>query len=1148
MASTMTRLLWAAPLFVGLALTPWAGEAQDTRMANSGIELREANQRAGFNLEAPAKINLTDVSLPEALTELRDRTRIRILFSPSLLPDDLRVSCDCDEVSIREALDRILDRTGFHFSYVRGHVLVRPDADTLTGEQGIGNSAGVPPLRVRHAELRQPVPALGLPPREPPAVGTIEGRVTDRETDRPLPGVEVRIADTGEATLTDGQGRYRFEGVSAGTVVIQIQRFGYRPVEREVTVRSGESVRLDFELAPSVIELEQVVAVGYGERVRREISSSIVSVSAERLANIPLAGVEGALQGKAAGVQVVQNAGNPGVGMTVRVRGSSSISASNQPLWVIDGVPMFHEDFSQLGMGGQNLSAVTGISPGDIESIDILKDAAATALFGSRGSNGVVMVRTKRGAEGAARITFNSYSGIQDTPNRLDLMSSSEYLEYFNESATNDGQAENYYGTPGVDDQINTDWQDALFRRAAIRSTEVSVSGGQDRISYYVSANHFDQRGVVASSGYERLSTRANLDLVASDRVSFSGSLGFTWETIDRVEGDGSLTGVVPFTMAQRPMDPTRAEDGSFTGLGSGFPPTGGLNYPNGLAMAEFNWAETRTRRTLGSLEARVQLADPLTLTARAGFDILTLRENQWEDPRVEGIFAFSVDGVAKTGYSTGDRVVLDNYLTWEPQPWGVHDVTVTTGGSLEMTDRESSFVRGEGFSNPHFTRVRNATNIIVGDATESANNLVGVFSRVHYSLAERYLFTANLRADGSSRFGPANRWGVFPALSFAWLASDEDFFPAGGVFDELRFRASYGITGTQAISNYPYQGLFGTANYGPESGLAPSSLANPGLKWERTREFNIGFDASLLDGRLGVVTDFYVKRTDDLLLNRPITATTGFTSVFANVGEIENRGVELRINTVNVEPRVAGGFAWTSDFNISFNRNEVLALFDDEPFNAGTRSVNRVEVGHPLGAFHMLRFLGVDPQTGDAIHSDDREIVGSPHPDFAGGFTNTIRWAGFDLSAFLQFSYGADVFNAMRLFSDSGGWFLDNHFRDVLNRWQQPGDQTDVPRASFNGASGAREVSSRMLEDGSYLRIQEVTLGYDLPSRFSARLGAASARLYITGHNLHTFTSYTGYSPDVNSGGSSANLSLGTDFYAYPIPRTLSIGVRGTW
>lgn len=976
--------------------------------------------------------------------------------------------------------------------------------------------------------------------------GILQGQVVEEGPARPLPGVEVQVLDTNLSTVTNDQGRYRITGVPAGAVSVRAGGLGYRAVTHEATVEPGQARTVDFELPVSAIQIDEVVGVAYGERTRREIGSSISTVGSDRLSVSPVSRIDGVLQGKASGVQIVQNAGDPGAGMTIRVRGSSSIAASNQPLWVIDGVPIFDEDFSQLGMGGQDLSGITGISPDDIESISILKDAAATAMYGSRGSNGVVIVRTKRGQQGATRFTINTSTGFQDVPNRLDLLNSTQYLEYFNESATNDGYAENYYGTIGVDDTISTDWQDAIFRTSPVTSLDLSVSGGQDRISYRLSGSYFDQEGVVMGSGYERFNARANVDVNAHERLSIRGSLALSWETIDRLEGDWSLTGVVPMTVAAQPLFPVRLEDGSFQGLGSGFPPDG-LNYPNGVAMATYNWAETRTRRGLGNVEARLQIAQPLTLTARAGFDILTLRENQWEDPRVDGIYAVAAGGIAKTGFSTGDRFVADGYLTYEPDIQG-HDVTVTAGGTVEMTDDELSFVRGEGFSNPYFSRVRNAANIIVGDATASSNNLVGAFSRVDYALKDRYFLTGNFRADASSRFGPANRWGYFPGASFTWLVSEEEFFPVDGPVQDLRFRINYGITGNQAISDYPYQGLWGSYNYGPESGLAPSSLENRELKWERTREFNVGLDAAFLEGRIGVEADYYVKKTDDLLLSRPITATSGFTSVFANVGSIENRGVELRVNTINIRPGDPAGFRWTSDFNISFNQNEVTALANDEPFNAGRRNVNRVEVGQPLGAFHMLRFLGVDSETGDAIFSDEREIVGSPHPDFTGGFTNSFQWRGFDLSAFLQFSHGAEIFNAMRLFADAGGWYLDNQFEHVMDRWQEPGDQTDVPRASFNGTSGARELSSRFIEDGSYVRIQEVRLGYDLPQRLAGALSASSLQLYVTGQNLHTFTDYTGFQPDVNSDGSSTNIGLGVDFYAYPVPRAITFGARASW
>lgn len=1140
------RLHAAVVLMVMVFWAPLPAETQDTRLARAELGPQGGEQLQKVGLDDLALIHVERLTPAEALDVLRDRTGVRILFSPSLLPDNMEVNCDCSGLTIREALNTILQDTGFGFTQVRGHILVQPDR---AGNSEAEEAVQTLPAMLWQRDLAKPAPSIRPMANPLPLLqtGVVAGQVMDGATMRPLETAQVHITGTGLGALTDQQGRFRIENVPAGEVVVRVEMLGYRSAEQVLVVPPGEIVTVSIQLAVSVIQLEELVAVGYGERRRREISSSISSVHSDRLANIPQANMEGIIQGKAAGVHVVQNAGNPGGGITVRVRGSSSVSASNQPLWVIDGVPMFHEDFSQLGMGGQNLSAVTGISPNDIESIDILKDAAATALYGSRGSNGVVMIRTRRGVQGAPRFTLNTYFGVQDTPKRLELLNSTEYITIFNESATNDRYRENMYGVIGVDDRISTDWQDALFRTGPVQSTELSVSGGLEQVSYHLSANYFDQAGVVVGSGYGRANVRANVDVIAGDRLSLSSSLGFTWERIDRVPGDQSFRGVVPMTVAAQPMFPVRLEDGSFQGRGSGFPPDG-LQYPNGIALATLDDVEVINRRALGNVEGRLKLAESLRLTSRAGFDILTMREEQWESPLVEGTYAAGADGVAKRGYSAGDRFVLDNYLSFEPSLAGRHGVTVTAGGTVEMTKRELNFVRGEGFSNDYFTQVRNAANIVEGDATKREHNLVGVFSRLDYSLDGRYLFTGNFRADGSSRFGPTNRWGFFPAGSFAWLVSDEAFFPSGGLVEDLRIRISAGITGNQAISDYPHQGLFATANYGDAPGLAPGSLGNPELKWETTREFNVGVDASFLDGRVGVVADLYVKRTEDLLLSRPITSTTGFTTIFSNVGEIENRGLELRINTINVEGRAPGAFEWASDFNVSFNRNEVLALYDDEPFNAGIRSVNRVEVGEPLGAFHMRRFLGVDPETGNAMFSEDREIVGSPHPDFTGGLTNRMRWRGFDMLVFMQFSYGAEIFNAMRLFADAGGWYLDNQFRHVLRRWQQPGDVTDVPRMSYNGTSGSREVSSRFVEDASYLRIQEVNLGYELPTVLVRPLGVESARLYIAAHNLHTFTRYMGYIPEANSPGSGANIALGTDFYVYPIPRSLTFGVRASW
>ncbi|HST61022.1 MAG TPA: TonB-dependent receptor [Longimicrobium sp.] len=997
--------------------------------------------------------------------------------------------------------------------------------------------------------------ALGLAGAAPPLpaqeAGSVRGRVTEQAGGRPLPGARVTVAGTARGVVTGADGAYLLPGVPAGTRMLRVELLGYSPVERAVTVAPGQTANADFALGEAAIALDELVVVGYGTARRGELTAAVSSVQGAEIANQPVAGLDAALQGRVAGVQVVQNAGNPGNAPTVRIRGAASISASNQPLYVVDGVPLISEDYSQLGMGGQGISGVTGLSPEDIESIDVLKDAAATAIYGSRGSNGVVVVTTRRGRSGRPTATFSASAGTQTAARRLDLLNATEYLEFFNESATNDGYEEDYYGVIGVDDRVNTDWQDEVLRSAPVQNYELGLSGGDERVRYYVAGTWFDQEGIVIGSSYDRAGARANLDLAPTDRLGVALSLGLAREHTYRIENDGSTQGIITNVVGNAPLIAVRREDGEFTGTADG------LEYPNSVALGSLNDAQARTWRALGNVEGRYRLLDALTWTSRVGFDVLNLRESQYESPRVGGTYAASNGGVAKSGTTQGARYALDNFATWDQLLGGHHDVALTVGSSVELNRGELNFIRGEKLGNDQLRQVRNAAVIVDADATSFENNLVSFFSRGAYTFDDRFTLGASVRYDGSSRFGENNRWGLFPAVSAAWSLANERFMQGVEFVDDLKLRASYGITGNQAISNYPFQGLVGSANYGDLPGLAPSNLSNPDLKWESTRQLDVGVDLLVLNERVGLTVDYYTKDTRDLLLDRPITSTSGFTSVFANVGSMRNRGWEVALRTLNLVPANDRGLRWTTELNFAANRNEVTGLFNDEPFSTGERSINRVAVGEPIGAFYTVKFLGVDPETGDAIYEDldennrigtaDRQIVGSPHPDWTGGLGNTLELAGFDLRAFLQVSQGAEVFNAMRLFSDAGGWYLDNQFGHVMDRWRQPGDETDVPRASYDGLSGARTISSRFIEDGSYVRLQEVTLGYRLPASLARRAGMDGARLFVSGHNLHTWTDYRGYSPDVNSNGVS-NAALGTDFYAYPVARTLTVGIRGTW
>lgn len=999
--------------------------------------------------------------------------------------------------------------------------------------------------------------AGALAPATVAAQGTasITGTVLDSLSRRPIPAVQIVVTGTTRGAVTNESGQYAIRGLPAGELSVRVQRIGYAPVTRVVTIGEGQTMEQNFTLAEVARTLSEVVVVGYGTNTRAGVSNSVATVSAEEIANTPVAGVDAALQGKAAGVQVVQNAGNPGVGISVRVRGSSSLSASNQPLYVVDGIPLVREDYSQLDVGGQNITGVTGLNPDEIESITVLKDAAASAIYGSRGSNGVILISTRRGRAGASRLTINAYTGIQDVPKKWDLLTGTEYVTYMNEAAANDGYGPEFFGSPADAARTQTDWQDAIFRKAPVSDLTVGASGGSDRVQYYLSGGYFDQTGVALGSSYNRASGRVNLDFAGSSRFAVKSSMSFSREKHGRIENDNTIDGVVTNAIAVEPNRPVRQPDGTFTS------PRTGLSYSNPVALGELNSIESRSLRAIGNIEAVYNLTSALRMNGRFGIDMMNLRDLRWDSPEVLGTRAAGVSGIATHGNVNVNRYVVEGFANWDAPFGSAHQLGLTAGASAEWNGAESELMVGEGFGSEVFRYVGNAARVSDYAGGWTGNNLASFFARANYSLANRYIFTGSIRADGSSRFGENNRFGTFPAASVAWTITDEPWLgDMLGATTGLKFRVSYGITGNQSIpQDFASRERFGGgARYAETVGLAQVSFPNPDLKWEQTAEFDAGFDLFLLDGRFAVIGDFYNKLTKDLLVQRPITATTGQTAIFQNVGNLQNRGYELTLSSKNIVPASARGFRWDTDFNIAANRNKVTRLYNNEPFTAGIRGVNRVEVGQPLGAYYTWEFIGVDPQTGDAKYRDldgngrinaaDRLIVGSPHPDYQGGLTNEFSWGGLDLRAFVQFSQGAEIYNAIRIFADDGGYYTDNKFGNVMNRWQKPGDVTREPRASFDGLSGARRVSSRYIENGSYVRIQDVTLGYRLPERWGGAIRMQDARVYVSGRNLRTFTDYSGYSPDVNSGGSNANLFLGTDFYAYPIPRSVTFGISGSW
>lgn len=999
---------------------------------------------------------------------------------------------------------------------------------------------------------------------EAQAPGTIRGQVIDQATGRALQSAQVSLVGTNRGTLTDENGRFAITGIAAGTYTVQVTYIGYKQASQQVTVGT-EPVTVTIALETDILRLDELVVVGYGVEKRRNIAGAISSLQAtETVREIPAPSIDNVLQGRLAGVQVTQNSGMPGSGLSVRVRGASSISAGNQPLYVIDGVPMTQGSFSSLDgtMGGQAIDAIADLNPADIESIEVLKDASAAAIYGSRASNGVVLITTKRGqAADRPKITFDMFAGTQKDWNRVEFLNTDEYIQVYNEGIYATYGIENYFGytDDGVDNVeeiergVDTDWLDEVLRTAPIYSMTGSVAGGTDKARYFVSGTAFGQEGIVKGFGYDRLSGRLNLDYAVSDKLALGTNVALTRSVTQRSRGDNTIYGPFANAIANPSIYPVYNPDGSYsTPL-----------YANPVGLAKENEAEERSLRVLGNAFASYEALPGVTVRASVGLDQLSLRSRLYDSPIV-GV-AVGSSGAGRVGNAFVTKVTYEGTVNWLRDFADVHTFSGVVGTSYEKNTTERSSVIGSNFPTSYFRYLTSAAQITDGSSSLTSWALMSFFSRLSYTYGDRYTATFNIRTDGSSRFGEDNRYGVFPSASLLWRVSEESFMEDNPIFSNLAVRASYGRTGNQhGIGNFAALGLVESgSNYDDQPGLSPAQLANPELKWETTDQLNVGADFSVLDDRLAFSVDYYVKKTNDLLLNRPVPATTGFTTLTSNIGAMENRGVELAARA-QLARGGADGFNWTVDFNIATNKNEVTALYNDEPIMSGFNS--RVEVGQPLGFFYGYVMDGIfrDQDAVDAhgaqpgaepgdvrfkdingdgrITADDRTKIGSPWPDYVGGLTNTMSYKGFDLTVFLQYSIGNDIFNAGRIYSEAYGSYFDNHTKRALKRWTPENPDATEPRAVYGDPNGNTRISSRFVEDGSYLRVKNAVLGYTVPSSIAGKMGFSSLRVYVQAQNLFTFTDYSGFDPEVNYAGDTS-VTRGVDFYTLPQPRTITAG-----
>jgi len=977
--------------------------------------------------------------------------------------------------------------------------------------------------------------------------GTLTGTVVSDEDGEPLPGVTVVISGTSIGTVTDADGKYTVRAV-AGATELTFSFIG----KETIVERIGNRAIIDVRLKDEAIGVDEVVVVGYGQQIKSDITGSIAKVSVDDLQKGADPTFEASLQGKTPGVFIEKSTGKLGEGIKIRVRGTSSLSASNQPLYVVDGIIITSQD--QGTPINHPTNPVADLNFDDIESIQILKDASAAAIYGSRGSNGVVIITTKTGKRNQKSSVSVNYSHSFSEPTRVtDFLNKDEYLDLIGESLENVGYADpgqgaltlvQWGGYDSISQTPETNWNDPIFKDAVSSNLNVSIAGGNESSQYYAGITYDDQQGILIGNNYQRFSGRLNLNQKVNNRLDVGVKFNFVKSELDRASNDNAFATPMQL-IAQAPFFPAYDEEGE---------PFAGTFYYNGLITFQYDKNLTTVYRTLGNAFANVRLFDGVVFHSVFGMDNLTQREDEYRSRKTDD---GSPAGKAYLRNANVFNWSFDNYLTLEKTFGTIHDIVFTAGNSLQKTDRFISRTGGKNFPSDDFQTISSAAESDDFYSEASGFSYLSYFVRANYKLAEKYLFSASYRIDGSSKFGNDKRYGDFYSGSLGWILTGEEFMQDLSWISFLKLRTSLGKTGNSEIDDYGALGLYEGRSYAGKPALFPLQLENKDLSWESTTQLDVGLDFGFFNNRINGEFDYYYKRTTDLLLSRLLPYTSGFASITENVGELENEGFEFSVNSTNI----SGKFTWQTSFNIATNRNKVLQIVNPMTFGR-----NRVEEGYPVGVFYMKKYAGVDPENGDALYyknadSDETtnnyseaadQVVGDPNPEFFGGLENTFLFQGFDLRIFFQFVYGNEIYNEAGRFMSANGDYVDNQTKDQLKRWQKPGDITDIPQARFDQANGTR-TSSRWIYDGSYLRLKDVTFGYTLPQKITRKMHIDKLRIYFSGLNLLTWTDFPLYDPEVtrpnnNMTTTSQNIQQGIWYYSTPQAKSYTLGINLTF
>lgn len=1020
----------------------------------------------------------------------------------------------------------------------------------------------------------------------------ITGKVTDERGD-PLPGVNIVIEGTSMGVITDIDGIYSINAPGDATLVFNFIGFNRQ------SIQIANRKVLDVKMVESIQRLDEVVVIGYGQMKRSDLTGSVVSVSSEAIQRSVPTSIDQVLQGRAAGVHVLQNSGTPGGSSSIRIRGINSLSASNEPIFVIDGVII------DASTGSSSQNALASINPADIVSMDVLKDASATAIYGLKAANGVIIITTHKGKSGEARVNYDGYIGMQQIPTKLDLLNLREYAEHKN-NRTQAGivMPDNYFVRADLLGK-GTDWQDELFQTAIMHSHNLSISGGTDKSTYALGIGYFDQEGIAIGSGFERINLRGSFDVQVKDwlKAGVNFALSNSKQNVT-VEGQS----LIKTAMKQTPNVAVRNADGKFDG-----PDTDMYvqTNPVGLAMLRENENERMGIRSNIYLEGTI--IKGLTLKTELSSDFGINNTYQFNPSYKFGAIINDVIQ-SERSKSFSKYWTWRNVLTYNKTLADVHNFSAMLGQEMQESKWEYLYGYRSGFLN------NSAHDLNAGDGNTSqangnsgGNAFLSYFGRLFYSYDDRYLLTTTLRRDGTSQFAEGNRWGWFPSVALAWRISNESFLADHPIINNLKLRLGWGEVGNQNVPSYAYTSTMASVTTVWGTGQLSGNMSNPTLQWETTQSGNIGLDINLFRNRIEFIADIYKKKTDNLLLQLPLPAYVGtegqgsITAPWANIGSIENKGIELTLNTVNMD---RGGFQWRSNFVFSLNRSKVLKLDTetstmDKAIQEGSdvTIVTRTGVGKPIGQFYGYKVIGRFNEATDFYYKDDqgnvkqvalpagvsisqtgawigdykfkdmnndgviddadRTFIGNAEPDFTFGIGNSFSYKNFDLSIYLNGSYGNDVVNYQRRWLENP---RENHNllhsaldyarievidpngpADDYRNLRVTGGNPYMYRLSSSSSNGNNRMSDRYVEDGSFLRIQNISLGYNLPRKWIGSMGIDNVKVYAKLQNVYTFTKYKGYDPEVGSFNQDALMS-GIDNARYPSPRIYTFGLNLTF